>query len=254
MKNIKAIGFDLFNTLLTAKPDALTTAVQRLVHSLQNSGISFDPEGFKRAHRKAALRFIKETRTKGRETHNRFWISAALEDLGINISPEDNHITNAVDAYFSAFFEYVVLIPGTLQMLENMRTQYKLGLLSNFTHTPAAKTIIETLGLTPYFDPIIISGEEGYCKPHPFVFDKLVEKLQVERSEILFVGDDPDADIGGALDAGIKPVWITYAKNKEIPFASSDADMDKYSFLKDVTEIRDWDDFLALFEKNSDSG
>ncbi|HIJ35873.1 MAG TPA: HAD family hydrolase [Deltaproteobacteria bacterium] len=249
MQKIKAIGFDLFNTLLTAKPNALATAVARLIGSLQESGISFEPEMFIEAHKKAAFRFIKETRTKGKETHNRFWISAALEDLGLALSPEDLRIENAVDAYFSAFFDYCELIPGTLQMLENLKAHYRIGLLSNFTHAPAARKIIETLGLTPYFEFIIISGEVGYCKPHRVVFDELVEKMQVEREEILFVGDDPDADIGGALDAGIKPVWMTYANNKEIPFASSDADMNRYGFLKDVQKITDWDDFLALFDR-----
>ena len=248
MQKIKAIGFDLFNTLLTAKPNALTTAVARLILSLQESGISFEPETFKEAHRKAAFRFIKETRTEGRETHNRFWISAALEEVGTNLSPEDHRIGNAVDAYFSAFFEYCELIPGTLRMLETLKTRYRLGLLSNFTHAPAAKTIIETLGLTPYFECIIISGEMGYCKPHPVVFDELIEKMHAEREEILFVGDDPDADIGGALNAGIKPVWMTYANNKEIPFASSDADMDRYGFLRNVRKIANWDDFMGLFQ------
>ncbi len=247
MRKIKAIGFDLFNTLLTAKPNALATAVARLVGSLQESGISFEPETFKEAHRKAALRLIKETRTKGKETHNRYWISAALEELGQELSPEDPRIGMAVEAYFSAFFEFCDLIPGTLQMLETLKVRYRLGLLSNFTHAPAAKTIIQTLGLTPYFEFIIISGEIGYCKPHPVVFNELVEKMQVEREEIVFVGDDPDADIGGALSAGITPVWMTYANNKEIPFASSDADRDRYSFLNDVRTIADWEDFLALF-------
>ena len=248
MQKIKAIGFDLFNTLLTAKPNALPTAVERLIRSLQESGISFEQETFKEAHRKAAFRFIKETRTKGKETHNRFWISAALEELGTDLSPEDPRIENAVEAYFSAFFEYCELIPGTLRMLGTLKTRYRLGMLSNFTHAPAAKKLIGTLGLTSYFEDIIISGEIGYCKPHPIVFDELVEKMQAEREEILFVGDDPDADIGGALNAGIRPVWMTYANNKEIPFSSSDADMDRYGFLSEVQKIADWDDFLALFE------
>ncbi len=249
MENIKAIGFDLFNTLLTAKPNALATAVERLIHSLQESGITFEPETFKEAHRKAAFRFIKETRTEGRETHNRFWISAALEESGQGLSPEDPRIENAVEAYFSAFFDYCELIPGTLQMLEKLKTRYRLGLLSNFTHAPAARSILSALGLTPHFEFIIISGELGYCKPHPVVFDELVDKMQAERDEILFVGDDPDADIGGALKAGIMPVWMTYANNKEIPFASSDKDMEQYDFLRSVKKITDWDDFLSLFHK-----
>ncbi|MDY7038320.1 MAG: hypothetical protein SV375_19435, partial [Thermodesulfobacteriota bacterium] len=89
MKHIQAIGFDLFNTLITAKPYAIDEAVSRLIQSLEQSHLAIDHDEFKRAHRQAALQFMKETRRDGRETHNRFWISAALATHGHNIPPED---------------------------------------------------------------------------------------------------------------------------------------------------------------------
>ncbi|MEE9613215.1 MAG: hypothetical protein V3W19_18300, partial [Desulfatiglandales bacterium] len=82
MDHIKAIGFDLFNTLITAEPQALDEAVKRTTRSLRQGGLALEHEAFIPAYRDAAMRFIKETRLDGRETHNRFWISAALETLG----------------------------------------------------------------------------------------------------------------------------------------------------------------------------
>ena len=55
MKNIKAIGFDLFNTLITADPDAVHDAVGRLKESLEDSGISPDGETFAKAYRRYAI-------------------------------------------------------------------------------------------------------------------------------------------------------------------------------------------------------
>ncbi len=72
MPPIKAIGFDLFNTLITIEPSALEEAVERLIFSLTMSGISVEEDSFKKTHREAALRFITQTRRDGRETHNRF--------------------------------------------------------------------------------------------------------------------------------------------------------------------------------------
>ena len=131
---IKAIGFDLFNTLITADPGALGEAMQRLTGSLEESGFKLEPDPFRKAYREAAIRFVTESKASGKETHNRFWISAALTSLGQNVAPDDAAISRAVEAYFSTFFDYCRLIPKTVEMLEQLQGSYRLGLLSNFTH------------------------------------------------------------------------------------------------------------------------
>ena len=248
MDKIKAIGFDLFNTLITADTQALIDAMSRLTHSLQQSGLSLDLDAFKKAHRDAALRFIKETRRHGKETHNRFWISAALESQGHHVPPDDPIIAKAVEAYFSAFPEHIQLIPGTSEMLGSLKGRYRLGLLSNFTHAPAAKAVIDSVGLTPFFDVLIISGELGYCKPHPFVFRRLIEQLGVKEGQILFVGDDPLPDITGALQAGLQPVWMTYVRDKNIPLSPS-APSDAEMVDSHVPVITKWQDLIDLLDE-----
>ena len=83
-------------------------------------------------------------------------------------------------------------------MLGSIEGQYHLGLLSNFTHAPAAMKIINRLDLTPFFDVVLISGAVGYRKPHPLVFHRLIDQLGVKKNQIIYVGDDSDADITGA--------------------------------------------------------
>lgn len=249
MPHLKAIGFDLFNTLLTIEPSALEQAVERLTFSLNISGISVEEDSFKKAHREAALRFINETRRDGRETHNRFWISAALMSQEYEIEPDDSRIAAAVDAYFSAFMGRCHLIPGTIEMLKSLKGVYRLGLLSNFTHPPAMREIIDSLGLTPHFDVVLISGELGYRKPHPLVFRLLIEELGVKRSQILYIGDDPEPDIVGARQAGIRPVWFTYVRDKGIPSTPGIAGMMAEDPGDDVTRISEWNDLLSLLDK-----
>ncbi len=50
MKNISAIGFDLFNTLVMAKPDTLTRAFPRLQQSLTQNGLCPEEDAFKKAY------------------------------------------------------------------------------------------------------------------------------------------------------------------------------------------------------------
>ncbi|MEW6386380.1 MAG: HAD family hydrolase [Thermodesulfobacteriota bacterium] len=213
---IKALAFDLFNTLVTAGPRTLADALDRLVLSLMENELVFHREEFEHAHWRAALQFNAESRETGRETKNRWWVAAALEHLGQAVPPDDPRIVSSVQAYFSAFIEQCRPIPGTLETLRRLKDLYPLGLLSNFTDAKAAKEIIERMGLAPLFEVVLISGDLGYRKPHPVIFQRLVDGLGVEARQILYVGDDPDADIAGARQSGINPVWMTYVRDKAV--------------------------------------
>lgn len=246
MKQIRAIGFDLFNTLMTVERHALDEAIINLLRSLERSGFRLEQETFIRAHQEAALRFIAETKQNGRETHNRFWVCAALAAMGYDVAPDDTRISVAVEDYFSAFMQCCHLIPGTGAMLESVKREYRLGLLSNFTHAPAVRKIIDQTGLAPFFDVVLISGELGYRKPYPLVFDRLVEGLKVERNLVLFVGDDIEADITGAARAGLQSVWMTYVMDHRIPAAPGPMARSEEKPDCDVTRISTWEDLHTL--------
>lgn len=249
MSPVHAIGFDLFNTLITVEPDALTVAIHRLVGSLAQNDLPVDPERFRLAHRRAALHHIAKSRESGRETHNRFWISSALEELGYRVAPDDSRIALAIDSYFSAFSESSHTIPGTRSMLDTLGAHYRLGLLSNFTHGPAARNILQQLDLERYFQPLIISGELGYRKPHERAFRALREGFNLPGAAgILYVGDDPECDVHGARDAGFQPVWTTYVRDRNIPFAPGIPAGPADPIDGEVPRISDWDELFLYLE------
>ena len=248
MKHIKAVGFDLFNTLITMEPVALKDALGRLTSSLRDSGFALEHGPFVEAHSEAVLNFLKQTKRDGKESHNRFWISTALTKLGHSVDPDDPHISVAVETYFSAFIQHATVIPGTKEMLAALRGRYRLGLLSNFTHSPAAMSLITQLELEPFFEVILISGDLGYRKPHPSVFKELVSQLNLHENEIAFVGDDPDADMAGAFRSGLKPIWTTYVRDHNIlpaPGMLGPTDDDPGP---EVPRISDWKELLALLD------
>lgn len=245
MKNIKAIGFDLFNTLIVAQKEALIHASDKLIASLLESGFDFEEKKFRDTYRQAALDHILAARKNGKETHNKFWICKTLQILGYDVTPEDPRISRAVTAYFSPFFEHCHLVPHTLEMLQKVSQHYSVGLLSNFTHAPVAKKLLKLLGLSEFFKVILISGELGYRKPHPSVFRELVEGLGVETQNVAYVGDDPEPDIDGAGRAGLQPIWFTYARDHHIPLASSVLVSGQKEPTFDAPRVSDWEDFLA---------
>lgn len=93
------------------------------------------------------------------------------------------------------------LYPEVLPILEKMRGQFQLGVISNFD--ARLHVILADLGLAPYFDVIVVSSETGADKPHPQIFQRALTSLQVAPLEALHVGDDPLHDWQGATDAGL---------------------------------------------------
>lgn len=246
MKPIEAIGFDLFNTLMTAEPRTLEEAMTRLVRALGQTGIAVEEAAFGEVYRGKAQDHLQEARRTGRETHNRFWVSSALQGLGFDVPSEDPRIAGAIEHYFSAFYPQCRLIPGTAEMLRTLNGRYRLGLLSNFTHGPAARKILEVLGLDACFEVILISGELGFRKPHPFVFHRLIDRLGVEPGRTLFVGDDPEPDIQGAQQAGMHPVWTTYVRDHKMPTIPAVPTGETWEPDREVARISTWDDLRAL--------
>ncbi|MEW5909622.1 MAG: HAD family hydrolase [Thermodesulfobacteriota bacterium] len=237
ISGIRAIGFDLFNTLIMANRQTLDEAIGRLMKSLKKDGFVENETVFMEEYGKAALWHIEQSMKTGRETHNRYWICDAVNRAGNHVSPDDPRIDRAVDSYFSAFYPNCRLIPGVGPMLEELKGKYPLGLASNFTHPPAARKIMEDLGLIPYFKTIIISGEIGYRKPDRVVFENLVKDLGVASHEILFMGDDPVADICGASAAGLHAVFLTYAGERRLPFSPEISDKDHLSPDESILRI-----------------
>ena len=246
MNDIKAIGFDLFNTLIVIEPDTLIHAMQRMLRSLKENGFSIEDSSYIRDYKNAASIYVARARKDGIETHNSIWVSHVLNDYGISILPEDERIGQAVDDYFAAFYDRVNIIPDTLETLSILKKKYSLGLLSNFTHAPAAREILSRTGLASCFDTILISGELGYRKPHSFAFEELSKGLSVEKEKILYTGDDPEPDIHGASRAGLNPVWFTYIIDKQVPVIRGTIQSEITEPEIEVPRASSWKQFLSI--------
>jgi putative hydrolase of the HAD superfamily len=244
MQPIEAIGFDLFDTLITVENLGFGEAMGRLLRLLQNQGFGVEAETFVPVYRDTVKRFREVVQKHHRETHNRFWISAALRRLGYDVGSDDARIAATVEAYFSAFLDHAVLLPGTRQMLLALKGRYRLGLLSNFTHAPAVKAILSHLGLTPFLDAVLISGELGYRKPHARAFHELARQFALPGKQIAFVGDDLEADINGAQQAGFQPIWSTYARVRKTASATESVD----GAPPAIPTIASWNELLTLLD------
>jgi putative hydrolase of the HAD superfamily len=125
--------------------------------------------------------------------------------------------------------------PGMAETLRVLRLQgLKLGIVTN-GETEFQTRHIDALGLDLLVDIVLISETEGLRKPDLALFHRAAERLGVEPSCCLFVGDNPTIDILGAHAAGMKTAWFKSALPWPEGVASiSDVAIDALPELLDV--------------------
>jgi putative hydrolase of the HAD superfamily len=100
-----------------------------------------------------------------------------------------------------------LLFPDAVQTLSSIRASgLKLGLITNGS-VRMQNTKLACLALSPLFDTILISDAEGISKPKRQIFDRALERLNVNPAHAVFVGDHPEVDVAGARAAGMRAIW-----------------------------------------------
>jgi phosphoglycolate phosphatase len=110
--------------------------------------------------------------------------------------------------------DYIVQLKMEPHLLETLDRLKKKGIhrAINTNRTTSMPTIMEKFNLWPYFDMVVTALDVKHPKPHPESIDKIVKALDVNRDEILYVGDS-DVDRQTASASGVR--FVAY-KNKGI--------------------------------------
>ena len=124
---------------------------------------------------------------------------------------EEFAITVPADQLLEDFHEYgwraCILFPGAVGLLQRLRMSgYKLAIITNGSIRSQQAKVLKS-GLDRLVDQILISEEEGVRKPDPIIFRRACERLGVEPAACVFVGDNPEADVFGAHQVGMKAIW-----------------------------------------------
>ena len=124
---------------------------------------------------------------------------------------KDVCLKDCQEYYFDHIHEFAVAGKEQVNTIQKLRALgIKTAIVTNVATDRFAfqRRKIDVMGLTPLFDAIVLSGEVGVHKPDRRVFDYAAQQLGVANGDCVFVGDNPDADITGALNAGMEAVWI----------------------------------------------
>lgn len=106
---------------------------------------------------------------------------------------------------------YLKMEPHLLQALESLKEKGILRAI-NTNRTTSMKYIMERFNLWPYFEMVVTALDVKNPKPHPESIEKIIQELNLNKEEAVFVGDS-DVDQQTAKSSGIK--FIAY-KNRDI--------------------------------------
>lgn len=111
------------------------------------------------------------------------------------------------DAFFEGAYGHFAepgvwdLYPEVSEVLENLRDQFQLAVLSNFDGR--LRMIFEHLSVSKYFSHVFLSSELGADKPDPEIYRRALRLSGTRPNETLHVGDDPERDWQGATAVGL---------------------------------------------------
>ncbi|MEM3011401.1 MAG: HAD family hydrolase [Candidatus Bathyarchaeia archaeon] len=208
MSPIKAVMFDFIGTLVNVKGYSLEVSKMKLYNSIVDAGFKVEKQNFLEAYSQAHEKYRIIRYEKLIEVTNAVWISEALNIMGFKTSPEDNRIKTAVNIFFEDYLGSFRLRKCARQTLEMLAWEYKLGLVSNFTYAPVIYAGLRRVGISNFFDVILVSDAVGWRKPHIKIFKEALKRLHVGAEETLYVGDSPEEDIKGAKQLGMKTIFV----------------------------------------------
>ncbi|MBD8162212.1 pyrimidine 5'-nucleotidase [Erwinia persicina] len=110
--------------------------------------------------------------------------------------------------FLGAMAEICTPLDGAVELLTALKGRVKMGIITNgFTALQQAR--LERTGFLGVFDLLVISEQVGHAKPHPAIFDHALNQMgNPARDRVLMVGDNPDSDILGGINAGMATCWL----------------------------------------------
>src|SRR5690606_12128892 len=99
------------------------------------------------------------------------------------------------------------LFPNAIETLEYLQHRYNLHLISN-GFKEACETKLRSSNLAQYFKTVVISEVFGVNKPDARIFEYAVTQGETQKDYSVMVGDNLDADVRGAINAGMDAIYF----------------------------------------------
>jgi putative hydrolase of the HAD superfamily len=211
----KAVLFDLGGTLV--KTAGIPEIFRRILESF---GSRVDIDLIEKAYEANKIRFdVEAGQVELGESFWTKWNANLLIEVGIENDTE--HLARRIsDAWWN--HAGLQLYSDVLPTVTNLSTKkIPTGIVTNALRNDYEQ-ILRRLRIEQYFDIVVGTDDCRAAKPDPRIFEYALEKLNLEPSETIFVGDDVRRDYEGSKKAGMKPLLISRRRKASKDFESVD--------------------------------
>lgn len=200
----RAVGFDIDHTLCIDNKLERVALLHLLDRVIDEGGVALGSLAQESENIDALLVFARSGGGTIEEAVRRF-----VRERGVE--PADEHIAGFKRTALAMADSFIVPDPHartTLAALE--RLGIRVAVLSNgWNPLQVAKARLAGFGGT-----VLASADLGVQKPDPAAFAALARELGADPAQSFYVGDDPRADVGGALGSGFQAVWLDHEGKK----------------------------------------
>jgi len=199
---IRGVIFDFDNTLYNynrANNDALASLFESIYQENQEKTISV--ENIAKIYQ-TINKQVKESNNSAIKFNKTIYIKKILDFFHISYISFEKYY----NIYQSVFSRSFILYDGVVECLKYLKVQnIKIAILSNNIFIQQYQKLQES-NILQYIDVIQTSDECGEEKPHINMFLQVSHKLQIPFHQLVYVGDDYNADIIPALELSMLPV------------------------------------------------
>lgn len=121
-----------------------------------------------------------------------------------------------------------------LAYLNDQQTPW--GIVTNGSRNQ--RRMCRAAGLDELAPFIIVSEEAGYAKPDTMIFRDALEAMGLTRpDQVMFVGDNPVADIDGAKRFGMKAAWVRRGREYPVGLWVPDHVIDLVTEVREIVDL-----------------
>ena len=190
--------------LLDAGGTLVMPSFVRIVAEFGRDGVVVTPESLALAEIEMRLAYERVSYSRG---HTDPWISYMQELARLaRVSRVPLEAFERLRRYHDTENLWEDIIEGTEAALTSLALRFRLGIISNANGT--VRKSFARLGLGHFFETIVDSAEEGCEKPDPRIFRVALNRMQLDPSEVAYVGDIFRVDIIGARGVGMRGILL----------------------------------------------
>ncbi len=132
-----------------------------------------------------------------------------LEDtfLAVNYKIHPDIIIKLSEDYMTYITDNNFLFENTITILDYLKNNYKLHILSNGFEEVQYKKLKKS-NILHYFETVTNGESIGVKKPHPEIFNYALKSANTTANRSMMIGDGYEADILGAINVGMDVIFF----------------------------------------------